>query len=383
MLKNSQGKVYYGMHFYPGVAEYREEGKDPYRVFINEDTIRKMNPSFAGRPIFVEHVDEVDENMDELRKEADGWVIESFFNSADGKHWVKFIIVSERGERAIKNRMRLSNAYMPTLLSQPGLWNGVEYQAQVTGGEFEHLAIVKNPRYDESVIMTPEEFKRHNDDLVVELKRLSNSQEKGTERMLKLWKRAKVENQADIEGLCVMLPKSGRELTLTELVNEADAAAELKKKNSGNEGLADPSHKVKMHDGSYCNVAELLEKHKSLSDELESMKSKKEDEMEGEHDLEESSEGVDVESSPEMENEDDEEKDKEKKENEESEEDEKSAKAEKKKNELADAAKKKAAKEKADRLRKANARTVDEETQIVHFSQDQVARGKSRYGSAS
>lgn len=371
MLKNSKGRIYYGMHFYPGVAEYAEPGKDPYRVFLNEDTIRAMDPSFAGRPIFVEHVDEVDDDIDQLRKEADGWVVESFFNSADGKHWVKFIVVSERAEKAISLGMRLSNAYVPTKFSSGGLWNGVSYAKEITGGEFEHLAIVRNPRYEESVIMSPEEFKQYNDDKVGELKRLANSKDqKGESTIMKfnLFKKTKVENSLDIEGMSLVLPKSGKEVTLVQLVNEADELEDKKKKN---EVMADMGHQVKLHDGSMCNVADLLAKHKAVMDELEALKKPAElpaDEIA-------QNEEVEMSADDSMDNGDAdvqlvEEKEKE-------------VEAAKKKNELEAAAakKKEEAKRKAEALRNAHLRDAAEEVATVEMSGDQVARGKSRYGS--
>ncbi len=56
MINNSSGKIMYGMHFYPGLAQYSEPNKEAFKIFLNEDTLRKMDPSFAGKPIFVEHV---------------------------------------------------------------------------------------------------------------------------------------------------------------------------------------------------------------------------------------------------------------------------------------------------------------------------------------
>lgn len=373
MIHNSKGKIYYGMHFYPGVAEYQEPGKDAFRVFLNEDTIRSMDPTFAGRPIYVEHVDEVPQQPGSLvDREADGYVIESFYNSADGKHWVKFIIVSESGERAIKNGLRLSNAYIPTQFGKGGLWNGVEYAKEITGGEYEHLAIVKNPRYEESVIMTPEEFKQYNEDKLVELKRLSNSKEKGDSKMkLNFFKRAKVENSIDLAEMSVVLPKSGKEIAIIKLVNDADEMEEAKKKN---EVMADMGHKVKMHDGSMCNVGELLEKHKAMCDEMESMKKENEDSEIEEGEKEVGDRGGDES----LDNDEDEEA--KKKALELAEHEEKEIEAAKKKN-SADDEKKKVAKEKADRLKNAHLRDAAEETVTLEFSGDRVARGKSRYGS--
>lgn len=402
-IKNSQGKRYYGIHFYPGVAEYQDApDQDPYRVFLNEDTLRSMDPSFAVKPVFVEHVDEVDQNLDTLRHEADGWVIKSFYNEADGKHWVEFIIVSEAGEKAIQNGMRLSNAYLPKSFRSGGLWNGVSYLKEITDAEYEHLAIVKHPRYEESVIMTPDQFKKYNEDQVTELKRLTNS--KGEKKMaFKFFKKSKTENQVDPE-LFVILPKSGKEVQLSKLINEADEKMEKKdtkneeKESDKNSGLADMTHKVKMHDGSYCNVGELVEKHKAMCDEMEKMKkdsSEKEmDESTEEKDVD--SESVkhddddtmedDMEEHPEKAVHDDEDEDEGAKkkalqlaEHEEKEIDEAKKKNIKKKNELEKAN----AKVKAERLKNANLRAYENEAAAptLELSMDKVERGKVRYGS--
>lgn len=377
-LDNSQGTIFYGMHFYPGVAEYEELGKEAFRVFINEDTIRKMSPSFAGRPVFVEHVDEVDSDLNELRNEADGWVIESFFNTADGKTWAKFIVVSDRGLRAIRHGFRLSNAYVPKSFADGGHWNGVSYRNEVTGGEFEHLAIVRNPRYEESVIMTPDEFKAYNDEKTGELKRLANSKDKkGDKQMgLKLFKRTKVENSIDLEGMIVELPKSKKEMSLTKVINEYDAILNMN-------GYANDEHMVKVNDKDEMSVKDLVKAHQEKCNELEDMKKKK-DNDDAEMDSED----------PAMENDSEEEIEKaglddlgdhggdESLDNEDEEADEEMPKKKKNKmkNEL-EAAKKLIAREKAARLKNAHLRNRDEDLAVVSLPQDQVARGKARYGS--
>lgn len=287
-IENEQttaGTIFYGVHFYPGVAQYDDPGKDSYRIFINEDTLRAMDPSFSGKPVFVEHVDDVDSNIDSLRAEADGWVIESFFNEADGKHWVKFIVVSHRGQEAIKQGFKLSNAYIPKLNQKPGFWNAVEYQQQVVGGEYEHLAIVRTPRYDESVILSPEKFKAYNEDLRQKLKAISNSSEKKMMSKIKFWNRKPADNSAELESISVTLPRSGKEFSISQLVNAVEEMEEKKKEN-----MADTSAMVKLHDGKMCNVGELLEKYKEMSE------SKKENDESSESDLETSPSSVDSES---------------------------------------------------------------------------------------
>lgn len=367
-LENSGGKIFYGMHFYPGVAQYNEKGKDPYRIFLNEDTLRKLDPTFAGKPIFVEHVDEVDKNIDTLRNEADGWVVESFFNSADGKHWCKFIVVSKRAETAIQNGFRLSNAYIPQMNGRAGEWNAVSYQNEVVGGEYEHLAIVKSPRYEESVILTPEEFKAYNSKLTDDLKRISNSKKETPTMLSKLvfWNRKPAESSLDIENTFVTLPKSRKEFSIEYIVNAMDEYEEKRKLNA-----ADLESIVTLNDKSTCKVSELVEKFETLSNaamKKDCMNKKKNKEEEGKDE-------EDDEEKP-FENEEDEGK-KEKEEDEEA--DEKDDKKNKKKNKMKNSGDSSSAGH-FDALKNAPIKNGNSKEPTFDLYQ-QVTRGKALFGS--
>ncbi len=384
MIQNAKGTLFYGMHMYPGVAEYAEPGKNPYRVFLNEDTIRSMDPSFAGRPVYVQHVDEVTQKIDDLRGEVDGWVSESFYNAADGKHWVKFLVVSEKGLSAIKRGMRLSNCYLPKQSAAGGLWNGVTYAKEITGGEYEHLAIVPNPRYEESVILTPEEFKRYNEDKTVELKRLANAKKESPVKF-KFFKREKIENSVDIAEMLVLLPKSNREVSIEKLVNEADELEALK----GKPRVCNDKDTVKVGE-TEMTVGELVIKFNAMCDEV----AKKNDDNEDDDPAMENEEDDD--SDEVMENEDDEDdEDKKKKKLALAVAAEKEAAAKKdnrKKNKAKknssdseesedEIAARRKAKAAADRVRNAHTRDASEHTAKVFLPEDRVARGKTRYGS--
>ncbi len=377
---NGKGKIYYGLHFYPGLAAYQEPDGDELRVFLNEDTLRQMDPSFAGRPIFVQHVDEVEKNTDILREEADGWVINSFYNETDGKHWVRFIVVSDKAERAIARGLKLSNCYVPNSYGPSGTWNGLSYDKEITGAVYEHLAIVPNPRYEESVIMTPDEFKKYNEDKLTELKRLSNSKEKGSSIMkFTFWKKEKVENTLDLENMMVSLPKTKREISIAKLINEADEDAHTK--------MAHPDHMVDV-DGERMTVKRMVDCYKQA---MEKMKDSEDEKMEDEETEEEKEdakklhkEGEDREENeyPEVEADDSWEKKQERghknpKTKEMNEEDEE----EKEHKKMKDAEKRKNAKEKADRLRNAYLTAEAPVRYEVSTVESQVARGKSKYGS--
>lgn len=269
-------KVYFGLHMAEGVAEYREDGQDPYRICINENTLKDMDATFRGRPVYVRHVEDV--NLDTLQTDADGYVVRSFFNQADGKHWVEFLVVSDRGHEAVRNGWRLSNAYKPKGFAGGGQWHGVDYQKEITKGEYEHLAIVPNPRYEESKILTPEQFKLYNSDKELELLRIANS--KG-EKMspLSFFKKTKVENAGDFENTTVILPQSKVEKTIAQLVNEADGQLMEKEKSPQ---MANGDHRVKVGEEE-MSLNDLLAKHAHMCQAYNEMKAKYEPEAEKEN----------------------------------------------------------------------------------------------------
>jgi len=351
-------KVYYGLHMVEGVAEYKDPNVNdgqPYRIFINENTIKQMDSTFTGRPVYVEHVDEVD--VAKIH-EADGYVVESFYNKADGKHWTKFIVVSDRGHEAVRSGWKLSNAYLPKSFASGGLWHGVEYIKEVTNAEYEHLAIVKNPRYQESVIFTPEQFKAYNEQKELELKKLANSKDnktKGEPSMLKFFKREKVENSTDLENMSVVLPKSGKEFTITSLINEMDKIQNM-------HGYANGDHLVKVGEDE-MSVNEMVEKYQQMCKKNEEDELKK---KENEGKEEEKKENEDPA------------KEEDKKENEEA-----KAAEEAKKNEeekKADEKKQNDLNDYFGALKNAPFQAIKNEPS-VDLASDKVARGQSRYGS--
>lgn len=251
-------QIFYGMHMEPGIAEYRPKGQKPFRVFVDERVAKEMDATFPGCPVFAEHVAAVN---DEVMKEADGYVVESFFNKSDGKHWSKFIVTTEHGLQAIAKGWRLSNAYFLKEQDGGGKWHNVDYDKKLLRGEYEHLAIVPNPRYEGSVILTPEQFKKYNEQREEELERLMNSKEEGVKGMFKIFKREKVENSADLENMVVELPKSKKEVVLSRLINTMD---EIEVKNQSTEPvIANGDHVVEIGEEK-MSVNELVEKYTNM-----------------------------------------------------------------------------------------------------------------------
>lgn len=175
MIENSKNfpRRYFARHIKEGLVHYLENGKDKLYLVTNE-ALRKMNASFEGKPIYIRHVDEVD--TDKMKEEAVGYVVKSFYNEFDGAWWAE-IIADDEAQGYINKGWAVSNAYLPTELGSGGVSHDIDYDKEVKNGVYEHLAIVDNPRYEEAVIMTPEEFKDFNDGRKAELDKLKNSKE--------------------------------------------------------------------------------------------------------------------------------------------------------------------------------------------------------------
>lgn len=222
MLKNEKQlpERYYARHIKEGLVHYLENGKDVLYL-VKNDALKKMNESFDGKPIYVRHVDRVD--MDNLREQADGYVVKSFYNEFDGAWWTEMLVVSDKGHEAIKKGWAVSNCYSPTEYGAGGSYHDIDYQREIKNGEYEHLAIVPNPRYEESVIMTPEEFKEFNEGKKQEIEKLKNSKEN---EML---------TQEDMEAVVAKVMNSLSEPIALAVKNAMEAKVEEDKKNAADE----------------------------------------------------------------------------------------------------------------------------------------------------
>lgn len=365
-------EVYFGLHMSEGVAEYRKPGKDPERIYIGEKAIRDMDQTFSNLPVFAGHIDEVEPETMEEHPLFAGYVIKSFYNPADGKTWAQFMITRDVGHEAIKRGWVLSNCYTPVSCTKGGEWHGVAFEREVLQGKYDHLAIVDDPRYAESIVLTEEEFKEYNAEKEAETQRFANS--KGDENMgLSFFKRQKVENSKDVnfDELSVILPKSKKEFTIANLVEEHDKIMNMN-------GYANGDHFVKAGEEE-MTVNQLTKKYNAAAAELAEMKKANEasDDMENEDEDKDREEEIDKRKNSKEGDEDEE--------SEKSEEKSEGDKAEKKDEKQESPAEKKAnskgkSKDNFERVANAAARARPEEDAIrAETMQDRLARGKALF----
>lgn len=257
------GRRYFARHMVQGVVRYTDsEGRD-FNVLVKNEAIASFNKSFEGKPLYVGHLEN---NLEKLEEEAAGYVVKSFFNELDSWWWAEIIVTSDAGHDIVNKGISVSNAYWINKEGSGGTYLNVPYEHEVLEGEFLHLALVPNPRYEEAEIMNPDQFLNYCEGLREKMKIVNNSKESKRGGFMKFWKSSKEEvqaeaitNESDLSSYTVEV--EGSEVALSEMlavVRNAKAeeeAAEEKKENM---------KKTVNVDGEEMTVEELVNKYKNL-----------------------------------------------------------------------------------------------------------------------
>lgn len=219
---NDHAQIYYARHMEPGLCGYENE-----KILVDADAMKRMAPSFAGKPLFVGHQNVPIKNIED---EADGYVTDCFYNELDGWLWSKILVTSNKGMKAVNNGWSVSNAYVPMAWGGGGSHHNVDYNRKIGEAEFTHLAIVPDPRYENAKIFSPDEYKRYNEAKRTEINELRNSKRKP---MFKFFKNEKKEisvNEVDDDTIVEL--QNGKTITVGEMnaaLAEAEADPMLKK----------------------------------------------------------------------------------------------------------------------------------------------------------
>ena len=231
-----------------GVANYPENKEV---IYISNDTIADMAKSFEGKPVYVHH-QEVD--LENLKDQMDGVVSESFWNKYDGEWWIKFVAITDDAKQAIANGWGVSNCYDHLVRGNGGTCINVKYDSEIIGGQFQHLAIVPNPRYEDAKIYTEEEYNNYIEQKKQKLDKITNS--KGENNM------EKILNEADVKDL--LLSKDS-DMTVGEAI---EVLMNSKK-------VIDADAEILLANGEKISVSELINACKKNEDDKEEEKEEK------------------------------------------------------------------------------------------------------------
>lgn len=150
-----KGRFFTSRFLEPGIAHYEELGD----ILITKETLNKFVHTMVGAPVIIDHEDVTDKNVDKLRV---GVISRVWFNEFDGWFYCEGILTDNEAIDLIKNQgWNVSCAY--SFESVPkDMHNGKKIDLEFVDGEFLHLALVKNPRYEGANIVVNSKTENEN-----------------------------------------------------------------------------------------------------------------------------------------------------------------------------------------------------------------------------
>ncbi len=206
-------------------------------VLVDNNALAKMAKSFVGKSVLdKEHADVDAGTID--RGEADGIVTRVWLDAESGWWKCRFIVWDPETQRHCESpAYSVSCAYNPTDVdSSGGTYHNLDYQQKILDGEYTHLAVVTNPRYEGARIQ------------------LVNSKDgKGGLKMnWKFWdKNAARRNASSLDPAKTLVTLDGKKISLQALFNAAEAPAP--KSELGDDTVLE-------HDGKEMTLGELKAK---------------------------------------------------------------------------------------------------------------------------
>ena len=137
-----KGRYFVSRFIEPGLAHYKELGD----IVITKETLDKFIQSMVGCPVIIDHKDVTDKNVDKLRV---GTISRVWFNEQDGWYYCEGILTDDEAIDLVKNQgWNVSCSYSFVSDDTQKTYHGKPIDMVFTDGEFLHLAIVEDPRYE-------------------------------------------------------------------------------------------------------------------------------------------------------------------------------------------------------------------------------------------
>jgi len=142
--QGNEGRPFKARFLQAGLVKY-----DFGVCLLQKETIDKFINTFVGVPVIIDHKDFI------APDDVVGKIQNIWFSPEDGWFWCSGIITDEKAIELIENGYNVSCQYAITEYIENlenKLHNGNPYDKEILNGVFEHLAIVKNPRYEGAFI---------------------------------------------------------------------------------------------------------------------------------------------------------------------------------------------------------------------------------------
>lgn len=276
--KNAVPKKYRAYYITPGLADYSAEGIGA--VLAQKPVLDKMSPTFVGMPVVnFSHTDKEPEELFNMSSEekgefADGVVAATGYDEEKGWYWADMMIWDEETQKNINSGYSVSCAYDVTEIEdEGGTYNNVPYEEEVLDGNYIHMAIVPNPRYERAYIIQNSKPGGKTVKIKFKKKTVKNA-EPEKEPIENSEEEESMENAAD--GVVEM--ENGDQVPVSELVEMYE-----KKKSEELENAAqvyNMEDEVELPDGEKITVKELLSACGYGEESLENAEPPQDDEAE-------------------------------------------------------------------------------------------------------
>lgn len=140
------GKRFRSKFLEPGLVSYRDV-KGGGIELLRKETIDAAINTAIGNPLTCDHVIVTAEN----RMNVEHGIVDAVdYDAGDGWYYASGDVDTEEARSRIRNNEKPSCGYVVTSFGPGGKYHGIQYDREITGIHFNHLAIVKKPRYENS-----------------------------------------------------------------------------------------------------------------------------------------------------------------------------------------------------------------------------------------
>lgn len=295
--ENKWPKAYKCRFIEPGLVNYADFGT----VMVSKEALDRMAKSFIGKPVVnVIHKDV--SPRDFAMGAVDGIVADVWFDQ-DGWYWAKFLVWDPATQKNCESpAYSVSCAYdLIEAKDEGGTHNNIPYNQEVVNGEYTHLAIVANPRYEGARILYNSKggkdmkwkFWQSNGKEKVELQNISedstvevDGKEVPIKTLVEMWNSSKPVTKVGIESI---IEVDGTEIPVKDLVakfttmkNAEDKDEKEKKDKEERENAhKSGSHKTsRMSNCKLCNAEDDADKKKKEADEKKNAEDKEKEDKE-------------------------------------------------------------------------------------------------------
>jgi hypothetical protein len=150
-LEKGKGRRFTSKFIEPGIIKYSDDKGQPYVALVKKEAIDRFIGSIIGCPLIIKHHDVNKDTVEDLRC---GIISEVTYNQADGWYYCSGIVWDEQAIKNIEEHgWSVSCTYVITDEGEGGIYHDIKYDTEFMNGDFEHLALVENPRYEEATIV--------------------------------------------------------------------------------------------------------------------------------------------------------------------------------------------------------------------------------------